>query len=149
MLHQTIKESIKDAMRAKDTLRLETLRSIVAACTNELVASRRTPQETLTDEEVLAVVKRLGKQRKDSIEQFEKGGREDLADKEKAELVILESFLPKMPERDEIKKVAEAKKIELGITDKSKAGQLVGAVMKKLKGQADGGVVKEVVDGLF
>ncbi|MCI0542445.1 GatB/YqeY domain-containing protein [bacterium] len=149
MLHQTIKESIKDAMRAKDTLRLETLRSIVAACTNELVASRRMPQETLTDEEVLAVVKRLGKQRKDSIEQFEKGGREDLADKEKAELVILESFLPKMPERDEIKKVAEAKKIELGITDKSKAGQLVGAVMKELKGQADGGAVKEVVDGLF
>ncbi len=149
MLHQTVREGIKQAMLARDTMRLETLRSISAAFTNELVAKKRTPQEILSDEEGLAVIKRLGKQRRDSIEQFEKGGRSDLADKEKAELAILNSFLPQTISRREIQKIAEAKKIELGITDKSKAGQLVGAVMKELKGQADGNNVKEVVDGLF
>lgn len=149
MLHQTIKEGIKQSMLARDTLRLETLRGISAAFTNELVASRRTPQEMLEDSDAIAVIKRLSKQRKDSIEQFEKGGRRDLADKEKAELAILETFLPATMSKDAIQKVAEVKKVELGITDKSKIGQLVGAVMKELKGKADGNDVKEVVESIL
>jgi uncharacterized protein YqeY len=148
-LHLNIRAGIKESMLNKDQVRTGVLRGLVAGFTNELVAKGRKPQEELTDDEAMAVIKRQVKQRKDSIEQFEKGGRADLADTEKAELAILETFLPAAISKDEIKKVAEAKKAEMNVTDKSKAGILVGAVMKALKGQADGADVKEVVDSLF
>lgn len=134
---------------AKDAVRLTTLRGLVSAFTNELVATQRKPQDFLTDEEVLTVIKRGVKQRKDSIQQFTDGGRSDLAESEQAELLILEKFLPQMMSRDEIKAIAEAKKSELGITEKTKQGLLMKAVMAELKGKADGGDVKAVVDGLF
>jgi uncharacterized protein YqeY len=117
--------------------------------TNELVALGRTPQDALTDDEVLAVIRRAVKQRKDAIEQFVAGGREDLADSEKAELALLEVYLPAMMPREEIQKIAEAKKTELGINDKSKSGMLMSTLMKELKGKADGADVKAVVEGLF
>lgn len=149
MLHQQIKDEIKKAMMAKEALRLETMRGLSAAFTNELVATKRTPQEMLTDEEALKVIKRAANQRKDSIEQFEKGGRPELAEKEKAELAIIEAFLPQMMSKDEIRKIAEAKKMELGADDKSKMGMFMGALMKELKGKADGNDVKEIVESLF
>ena len=149
MLHEQIKTDIKEAMRAKDATRLEVLRGVLAAFTNELVATGKTPQDTLPDEQALAVIKRLAKQRKDSIGQFEKGGRDDLAQKEKEELEVLQTFLPKMMEREEIEAIARAKKEELGIEDKSKMGVLMGALMKELKGKADGADVKVVVESLF
>lgn len=149
MLQQSIKEQIKNAMRAKDESRLLTLRNIISACTNQLVATNRKPQEELSDEEVIEVIRKLTKQRKDSIEQFEKGGRTDLVEKEQAELNVLEVFLPKLMSEEEIRPLAEAKKNELGITDVLKAGVLTGALMKDLKGRADGGDVKKVVESLF
>jgi uncharacterized protein len=148
-LHTDLRVSLKEAMKAKDEVRLRTVRSIMTACTNELVATNRTPQDELKDEEVLTVIKRLAKQRKESIVQFEAAGRQDLADPEKAELTILEAYLPTLMTREQILPIAEATKKELGITDKAKLGILVGAVMKKLQGQADGGDVKAVVEGLF
>jgi len=148
-IQEQIREEIKKAMFAKDQLRLETMRGLLAAFTNELVATKRTPQEPLPDEDALKVIKRAANQRKDSIEQFEKGGRKELADKERSELAIIETFLPKMMSKDEIRKVAEAKKAELGVSDKSKMGVFMGAVMKELKGRADGTDVKEVVESLF
>jgi len=148
-IQQTIREEIKKAMLAKEALRLETMRGILAAFTNELVATKRTPQDPLPDEDALKVLKRAANQRKDSIDQFEKGGRKELADKERAELAIIETFLPKMMSKDEIRKIAEAKKAELGVADKSKMGVFMGAVMKELKGRADGAEVKEVVESLF
>nr|NIT71453.1 GatB/YqeY domain-containing protein [candidate division KSB1 bacterium]NIX71133.1 GatB/YqeY domain-containing protein [candidate division KSB1 bacterium] len=96
------------------------------------------------DEGAITVIKRLAKQRKDSIEQFEGAGRNELAEKEKAELAILEGYLPEMMGKDEIEKVARVKKDELGVDDKLKMGMLMGAVMKELKGKADGGDVKAV-----
>lgn len=149
MLHQQIKDQIKDAMRAKDAVRLEVLRGMVAAFTNDLVAKGRMPQDFLTDEEVIVVITRLSKQRKDSIQQYTDGGRADLADEEKAQLAIIETFLPTLMSKDEIQKVASAKQAELGITDATKKGMLMSAVMKDLKGKADGALVKEVVDALF
>ena len=149
MLHEQIKNEIKQAMLAKDKLKLRVARSLVAAFTNELVAKRRKPDERLTDEEALAVIARAAKQRKDSIGQFRAGGREDLAGQEEAELKVIEAYLPKMMSRAEIKPLAEAKKAELGITDKTQAGQLMSALMKDLKGQADGADVKTVVDELL
>ncbi len=149
MLHQQITEEIKKAMLAKDTVRLDTLRGLKSAFTNELVAKRRKPQEELTDEEALEVIRRSVKQRKDSIEQFRTGGREDLAESEEAELAVLEVFLPQMMSRDEIKVVAEQKKSEMGIEEKSKMGMFMGAVMKELKGKANGDDVKAVIDEMF
>ena len=148
-LHEQIKGEIKEAMKAKDAVRLSVVRGMVAAFTNELVATSKAPDAILEDEGVLKVIKRLSNQRKDSIEQFVAGGRPELADSEKAELAILEKYLPKLMSREEIGFIARAKKAELGVTDKAKAGQLTGAIMKELAGKADGKDVKEVVEELF
>ncbi|KKQ86567.1 MAG: hypothetical protein UT09_C0031G0004 [Parcubacteria group bacterium GW2011_GWF2_38_8] len=149
MLHEQIKNKIKEAMLAKNTVLLETLRSMVASFTNELVAKNRKPNETLSDEEAIAVIARLAKQRKDSIEQFKKGERQDLVKEEESQLAILETYLPKLMERSKIVKLAKIKKEELGITDVTKKGMLMQTLMKDLKGKADGGIVKEIVDSLF
>ena len=148
-MQNNIKEKIKEAMKSRDEVALNVYRGISSAFTNELVSKGKTPQDTLTDEECISVIRRLGKQRKDSVEQFEKGGRPELAESEKKELAVIETLLPKMMSIEDIKKVAIAKKTELDVTDKSKAGILMGAVMKELKGQADGGDVKNVVESLF
>ena len=132
MLHQNIKEEIKKAMKAKEQVRLDVLRGVLAAFTNELVAKKRKPDEILSDEDALAVINRLAKQRKDSIEQFKKGGREDLVKEEEVQLKILEAYLPEMMPREEIEKIAKAKKEELGITDPAKKGMLMSALMKDL-----------------
>lgn len=149
MLHEEIKGKIKEAMLAKDAVSLEVYRGMVSAFTNELVAKGKKPQEWLTDEEALAVITRLSKQRKDSIEQYTKGGREDLVSEEQAQLAVIEKFLPQMMSKDEIKTIAVAKQTELGITDVTKKGMLMSALMKDLKGKADGTDVKEIVDSLF
>lgn len=149
MLHEQLKNEIKDAMIAKDLVRLQALRNLVTAFMNELVAKGKKPQDFLTDEEVLVVIGKLAKQRKDSIEQFKKGGREDLVEGEQKELEILEKYLPKMMEREEVLKFAQEKKKELAIEDVSKKGILMSNIMKDLKGKADGSLVKEVVDSLF
>ncbi len=149
MLHEQIKGGIKEAMMAKDSLKLSVFRGMSAAFTNELVAKNKKPQDMLTDEEALAVINKLAKQRKDSIDQFKKGGREDLVKAEQAELSILETYLPKLMGKAEVEKIAKAKKAELGITDGTKKGMLMAALMKDLKGKADGMVVKDVVDGMF
>ncbi|MDD5051024.1 MAG: GatB/YqeY domain-containing protein [Candidatus Pacebacteria bacterium] len=148
-IQQSIKEEIKKAMLAKDALRLGVVRGISAAFTNELVAKMKKPTDELSDADALAVIKRLVKQRKDSIEQFTKGNRMDLVKVEQAELGVLETFMPKMMSKDEVKKIATAMKEKMGVTDKAGAGKLMGAVMKETKGMADGGDVKTVVESLF
>lgn len=148
-MQNKIREKLKEAMIAKNEIALNVYRGILSAFTNELVSKGKTPQDTLTEEESVTVIKRLAKQRKDSIEQFEKGGRPELAESEKKELEILETFLPQLMSIEEITKIAEAKKAELDITDKSKMGQLMGAVIKEAKGLADGADVKKVVEGMF
>ncbi len=148
-MQNEIKEKIKDAMRARDTIGLNVYRGISTGIMNELVAKGKTPQDTLTDEECQTVVRKMVKQRKDSIEQFTAGGRPELAEDEQKELILLEALLPSLMSKEEIKKIAEAKKAELGITDKSKLGAFVGTLMKELKGKADGADVKEVAESLF
>jgi uncharacterized protein len=148
-IHETIKQSIPDALRAHDEVRLRTLRSLVTAMTNEVVAKKRKPDEFLADEDALAVVKRAVNQRKDSIEQFEKASRDDLAEPEKQELAILEAYLPTQMSREDIMPIAKAKMAELDISNKSDAGKFTGALMKELKGKAGGADVKAVVDSLL
>jgi len=148
-LQQDIKESIKEAMKAKDQTKLLVLRGLSTAFVNELVSKGKTPQDELSDEDAMAVITRSAKQRKDAADQFEKGGRSDLAENENAELAVLEAFLPELMSKEEILVVAQAKKDQMGVTDKADMGKLIGSIMGELKGKADGGDVKEVVEGLF
>lgn len=148
-IHETLKKEIPEALRAHDEVRLRTLRSLVTAMTNEVVAKKRKPDEFLNDEEAFAVLKRASSQRKDSIEQFEKAGRSELAEPEKLELAIIESYLPQMMSREDIEVIVRAKMAEMGISSKAEAGKFTGMLMKELKGKADGGDVKTVVDSLL
>ncbi len=151
MIHQTIKNDIKESLRARDTIRLEVLRGLSALAQNELM-STGSADEFLPDDKMLALVKRSAKQHKDSIEQFEKGGRIDLVEKEKAELLILNTFLPTLMSRDEVQKYIEPKISSMKSTpgfDPKSAGKITGMMMKELAGKADGSDVKAVVEELL
>ncbi len=150
-MHDKIKEEITNAMRAKDEVRLTTLRGTLAAFMTETMTLKRKPSVMLSDEEAVVVVRRLVKQRKDSIEQFEKGNRKDLADAERAELLILEEFLPAQMSEEKVRELVSAKIAELGVVsgDKGAQGKLMGAVIKASAGQADGALVKKVVEELL
>lgn len=136
-------------MKERDMLKLNTLRGAVTAFTNELVSKGMKPTDELADADAMTVLKRLGKQRQDSIEQFTKGGRPELAEKEASELAIIKAYLPANVSKEDIEKVARAKKEEMGITDASGAGKLTGAIMKEFAGGADGNDVKAVVADLL
>ena len=137
-------------MKAKESVRLSVIRGLLSSFTNEAVAKKRKPDEELSDEEVLSVISRAVKQRKDSIEQFEKGGRNDLAEVEKAELVILETYLPAQMSREEIFEYVKNKATDLSTPlEASKKNQFMGLIMKDLKGRADGTIVKESVDSVL
>lgn len=148
MQQKDVKAEVIAAMKAKDQVRLSVMRALSAAITNELVAKGRGPTGELTEDEVMTLVMRSAKQHKDSIEQFKAGGREDLVQSEQAELDILNSLLPKQMSREEIEAIVKQKIAEQNI-DKSKANQLIGMLMKELKGKADGALVKEIVDNTF
>lgn len=148
MIQTDIRDQIKVTMLAKDTVRLSVLRGLISAFTNKLIAKKRKPDEILSDEDALQIIGRQVKQRKDSIEQFTKGGRMDLVDVEKAELVVLETMLPAQMSEDEIKKFVNTKKAEMN-PDPSTKNQFMGGIMKDLKGKADGALVKKVIDEVF
>ncbi len=149
-IHQNIKNQIVEAMRAKDTVRLDTLRGLNALFMNEILA-QKTPSnsEFLPDDKALALIKRSVKQRHDSIRQFEIGKRIDLADKERAELKILETYLPKSASVEEIRAVASkiaSDMLKRAPLDAKSAGKLTGMIMKELAGNADGNDVKAIVE---
>ena len=149
MMHEQIKKEMIEALKAHEELRLSVLRGLLSSFTNELIANKKKPDEKLEDEKVLSVIKRAVKQRQDSIEQFTKGDRPELAKKEAEELKILEVYLPETMSKDKILEIAKAKKNEMGIDDKAKMGMLMGAIMKETKGEADGKDVKDIVESLF
>ena len=149
MLQDTIGADLVTAMKAKDALKVEVFRGLKAAFVNELVATKRMPTDQLPDVDALNVIKREVKKRKEAAEAFRTGNRTELADKEEAERAILEAYLPPTMSKDEIMKIALAKKLEMGVTDKKEMGKFMGVLMKDLAGRADGGDVKDVVAGLF
>ncbi|MDO8565154.1 MAG: GatB/YqeY domain-containing protein [bacterium] len=148
-LHTDIKGQMIEAMKARDAVRLNVIRGLLSSFTNEAVAKKRKPDEMLSDEEVLSVISRAVKQRKDSIEQYEKGGRSDLAEVEKSELAILEIYLPAQMSREEVFEYVKNKVAGLPDVASAKSGQFIGTIMKELKGKADGSLVKEAVDSLL
>jgi hypothetical protein len=140
-LKDQITEDMKTAMRAKDADRLLTIRGLLAACKQREVDERI----VLDDAAVVAIIDKLVKQRKDSITQFTAGNRPDLADKESAELLILEAYLPQRLGADEV--TAEVAKIvaELGASGPGNMGKVMGAVKARLAGKADMGIVSAAV----
>jgi uncharacterized protein YqeY len=152
-IHQNIKNQIVEALRAKDTIRLDTLRGLNALFMNEVLTQKSgTDSEFLADDKALALIKRSVKQRLDSIRQFEIGKRMDLADKERAELKILETYLPQSASKEEIQAVATKIANQMfkdGKMDAKSAGKLTGMIMKELGGNADGNNVKAVVEGMI
>lgn len=138
MIKDRISEDLKSAMRARDEVRLRTLRSLRAALLEREIAERKGGEAELSDEQALTVFQKQAKQRRDSIEQYVSAGREDLAENERLELAIIEEYLPEQLEdeeiRDEIRKVLA----EVGASSIADIGKVMGPVMQRLKGRADG-----------
>jgi uncharacterized protein YqeY len=156
MLHAKIEAELKSALKAGEKEKTGVLRFLISAIKNYQIENKLRGEEHLKDEDIVAVIRRQAKQRKDSIAEYEKAGRADLADKEKTELAILGGYLPAQMDEGRIREIVKAKKKELGIADnpasaeasagKAGFGRLMGEVMKELKGQADGDAVKKAVE---
>ncbi|XKT74305.1 MAG: GatB/YqeY domain-containing protein [Patescibacteria group bacterium UBA2163] len=149
MIQNDVKEAATAAMRARDQQTLTTLRGLSAAFTNELVTQHRKPDEALSDEDAITIIRREVKKRKEAAEAFENAGRTESAEKERAEQAILETYLPAQMSEEDIAVVVKKKQEELGITDKKDMGRLMGAIMQELKGKADGDLVKKVVESVL
>lgn len=144
-LKDQLTEDIKTAMKAKDKLRLETVRSIKKAVLEKEVSVRPLGQETLTEAQEIEVLVQLAKQRRDSIAQYQQAGRTDLADQEAQELAILEEYLPRQLSEDEIGQVIDQIIAQVGATSAKDMGKVMAPAMQQLKGQADGKRVQELV----
>ena len=144
-LKERISEDIKLAMKAKDKIRLETVRSIKKAVLEKEVDLRPSGKENLTEEQEIELLARLAKQRRESIEQYQQGGREDLAQKEAAELAIIETYLPKQLSDEEINTIIDKIISSVGANSPKDLGKVMGAAMKELKGKADGKKIQALV----
>jgi uncharacterized protein YqeY len=140
-----IMADLKQAMKNKDQDRLRVLRSLKSKLLEREISERKGGEASLSDEQTIEVLMKAAKQRKESIEQFEKGERGDLADSEKKELEIIESYLPEMLSEDEIRDIAREKINEVGAENMADMGQVMGVMMKELKGKAEGALVSKVV----
>jgi len=143
-LKQQINEDLKAAMKSKDPNRINTVRSIRAALLEKEVSIRVGGEGELNAEQEMQVLMSLAKRRKDSIEQFKSAGRDDLVEKEAAELAILETYLPKPLSEDEIRETVEKIIAQVGATSAKDFGKVMGAAMKALKGKADGNVIQKI-----
>lgn len=143
---QLINDQIKSAMIAKETLRLETLRSIRAGI---IEFEKNGSGKSLDEESFLKIVQTGVKKRKDSIAQYESANRPELAEKEKTELAILMEFMPQQMGEEEVRSVVQAIATEIGATSQADFPKLIGAVMKQLKGKADGSLIQQTVKSIL
>jgi len=145
MLKNNLEQQMKEALKAGDQIRLSTLRLLLAAIKNEEIAQSR----EVTDEDVVTVVRRQMKQRRESVEAFRQAGREELARKEEAELAILNTFVPQQLSEEEIRQIVKEVLDQLPETERNNFGRVMGATMSKVKGKADGNLVAKVVKELL
>lgn len=144
MQKNKLQEELKQSMLAKDALRTSVLRLLLSAV-NYYEIQKGGAGYQATDEDVLSVIQKEAKQRKDSIEQFKNAGRQDLVDKETQELEILQTYLPEQINEEEIKKLVIDAIKETGAQSVQDMGKIMGALMPKTKGKADGGLVSKIV----
>ncbi len=150
-IRERIVADLTAAMKAKDTRRLGVVRMLKARIMEAEVDQRgaKGPGHVLGDQECLAVIASYAKQRRDSIDAFRKGGKEDLATEEEAELAIIQQYLPAQMSDDEIRGIVAAAIAESGATSAKELGTIMKIVMPRLKGQADGAVVNRIVRELL
>ncbi|WP_456342447.1 GatB/YqeY domain-containing protein [Thermovibrio sp.] len=144
-LKERLKEDMKAALKAKDKEKLSVIRMLQALIKNAEIDKRG----ELTDEEIVSLLMKYAKQRRESIELYEKGGRQDLVEKEKRELQIVESYLPKQMSEEEIRELVKKVIEEVGATSPKDMGKVMQAVMPKVKGRADGSLVNKIVRELL
>jgi uncharacterized protein len=142
MISEKIAADMKQAMLSKDAIRLGTLRMLKSAIEYQKIAEKK---ETFTDADIIGVIKKQIKQRQDSIEGFEKGGRADLVEKEKAELLVLKAYLPEELSADKVEEIVKATIAEVGATTKADMGKVMKAIQAKLAGRADNRLVSQMV----
>ena len=143
MISDTLQKQIIEAMKAKDSVRVSTLRML----SSELKNAKIDKGSDLTEEEELKVVQKEAKKRKDSIESYDKAGRSELAESEKEELAILQEYLPEELSDDELSKLIDEAVRETGASSVQDMGKVIGIVIGKAKGAADGKKVAEMVKG--
>lgn len=144
MTKQQLKDDLKQAMLAKDTQRTSVLRMVLSALGYHEINKGGAGYEA-TEEDVMAVIQKEAKQHKDAIEQFSSAGREDLVSKEQSELDILKIYLPEEMGEEEIKTLVAEAVSQTGATGPQDMGKVMGALMPKVKGKADGGLVSKLV----
>lgn len=144
MTKQQLKDELKQSMLAKSELKTSVLRMLLSAINYYEIQKGGAGYEA-TDEDVMAVIQKEAKQRRDSIDQFGKAGRQELADKETNELKLLEAYLPQQISEEEIKKLVEDAVSQTGAKTIADMGKVMGALMPKIKGKADGGIVSKIV----
>jgi len=141
-IESTVTDAMKAAMKAREKQRLQALRNIRAGF---LLARKETGADSISDDDALTVLRKLAKQRKDSITSYRDGGREDLVEQETAELSVIEEFLPAGPTEDTMRAwVAEAI-TTTGATSPREMGKVMGLVMKDHRGEADGNIIRKLV----
>lgn len=149
MLRDKFNEALKDAMRAKDQRKVGTLRLVNSALKDKDIEARGLGKGPLSDEEILALLQKMIKQRNDSIEAFEKAGRTDLVEQEQAEKVIIEAYLPQQMDADEVKAAVQAVIASTGAASVKEMGKVMGELKAKYAGKMDfskaNGVVKELL----
>ena len=143
-LFERVDTDLKDAMRAKDAVRLGVLRMLKSALKYGAIEKSGADGD-LSDADAVQVIRKQAKQRQDSIESFEKGGRPELAEKEKAELVILNSYLPQQMSPDELAKIVRETIAEVGASSKAQMGAVMKALQGKIAGRADGKTLSQEV----
>ncbi len=141
-LREQILEDIKSAMKSKEAEKLSAIRFLQAAIKNREIEVR---PNAITDQEVLAVIKKMAKQRKDSIEEFTKAGRTDLVDKEKFELTVMEAYLPQQMDAGQVAKIVDEVIQSTGASTQKQMGAVIKEVMTRTAGQADGKVISDLV----
>lgn len=144
--YEKIESQMKDAMKQKDSLRLSVLRMAIAAVRNAEIVKK---VKKLEENDVLQVIQKMIKEHKESIAQFEKGGRSDLVEKESQELKVLQEYAPKEMGLEELTSIVKIAVQESGFTSKADAGKVMKAVMEKVKGKADGKTVNQIVLSLL
>lgn len=141
-LREQILEDIKTHMKSKDAERLSAVRMLQAAIKNKEIELR---PNTITEPDVIGVIKKLAKQRKDAIEEYQKANRHDLADKEKFELTVLETYLPAQMSQEQVAKIVDEAIKSTGATSAKQMGAVIKEVMAKTAGNADGKMISELV----
>ena len=144
-IKESILDELKSAMKQKKVDRLRVLRSLKAKILEKEISERKGGEGEIDDEQIVEVLMKAAKQRTESIEQFDDGDRKELADKERAELKIIEEFLPEMMSDDEVRAAVKEQIEKMGATDISDMGKVMGVMMGKLKGKAEGGTVSRIV----